>query len=324
MLRRFLTIPNVLATLAVFAAASGTAYAAVTITGAEVQNGSLTGADVKNASLASSDFSRTTASALRIKGDDGADGAPGPEGDVGPAGTKGQTGNVGETGADAPLAYTFQKAARHPRLDDGLPNPDSPIDPSDCIGGDPQGNCPGSTIAVPDGGLRYPRWSFRCLYLGDGQSKHCATNDFSAVRLSRTRYPVMVTSQNASGGLLVLHEPGTIVLNASATFYTQAHSTVQQRLECQLQVARVENGAAQQAVDVGVPSTTYRYLHPSDRNQRERLVTIAASGAIDQPAGTYETQLSCNAPDDTGVDDDRLEFIEGNISVLSTRSNGEA
>ena len=40
-----------MATVAVFVALGGTSYAAVTITGADVRNGSLTGADVRNNSL---------------------------------------------------------------------------------------------------------------------------------------------------------------------------------------------------------------------------------------------------------------------------------
>lgn len=323
-MRRVFSLANVLSTLAVILAAGGTAYAAVVVTGANVRNSSLTGADVKNGSLASTDFSATSLRGLRTAGERGETGAAGPTGDDGPIGDKGRTGDEGADGADAPLAYTFQKAVQHGRIDADEANPATGIDPTDCDPADPQVNCPGSTITTGDGGLRFPRWSYHCNWLGEGVNRHCNTQALSAVRLSRTRYPVMVTSENPSGGLLVLHQPGTIVLNASATFYTQPHAVVQQRLECQLQVALVENGVAQQPVDVGVPSTTYRYLSPSDRNQRERLLTIAATGAIDRPAGTYESQLSCNAPDDTGVDNERLEFIEGNISVLSTRRNGEA
>ncbi len=46
-----LNYSNVMATVAVFVALGGTSYAAMTITGADVRDGSLTGADVRNNSL---------------------------------------------------------------------------------------------------------------------------------------------------------------------------------------------------------------------------------------------------------------------------------
>jgi hypothetical protein len=50
-LRRHLTYANVMATIAVFVALGSGSYAAVTITGRDVKNGSLTGKDVKRNSL---------------------------------------------------------------------------------------------------------------------------------------------------------------------------------------------------------------------------------------------------------------------------------
>jgi hypothetical protein len=50
-LRRHLTYANVMATIAVFVALGGGAYAAITITGRDVKNGSLTGKDIKRNSL---------------------------------------------------------------------------------------------------------------------------------------------------------------------------------------------------------------------------------------------------------------------------------
>jgi hypothetical protein len=80
----------------------------------------------------------------------------------------------------------------------------------------------------------------------------------------------------------------------------------------------------QPAVDVGVPITQYRTIDPGDLNTQERLLNISVTGATAQLDGTYETQLVCRAPDDNGTPTDRLEFIEGNMSVLSTRTNGTA
>ncbi len=50
-----LTYANVMATIAVFVALGGTSYAALTVTGTNVKNGSLAGADIRNGSLTTSD-----------------------------------------------------------------------------------------------------------------------------------------------------------------------------------------------------------------------------------------------------------------------------
>jgi hypothetical protein len=50
-LRRHLTYPNVMATLAVFIALGGSSYAAITLTGRDVKDGSLTNRDLKRNTL---------------------------------------------------------------------------------------------------------------------------------------------------------------------------------------------------------------------------------------------------------------------------------
>ena len=80
-IRRKLTYANVMATVAVFIALGGSAYAAAKITGKNVKNGSLTGKDVKNNSLTGKDVKRLGA------GDFKAGALPqGPRGPAGPAG----------------------------------------------------------------------------------------------------------------------------------------------------------------------------------------------------------------------------------------------
>lgn len=87
-----LTYANVTATLAVFIALAGSAFAAnyvITkssqikdgaVTGADVKNRSLTGADVKNASLTPKDFKGSVQGPQGPKGDPGTNGDPGPPG----------------------------------------------------------------------------------------------------------------------------------------------------------------------------------------------------------------------------------------------------
>jgi hypothetical protein len=55
-MRRRLSYSNVMASVAVFVALGGSAYAAVKITGKDVRNGSLTGRDIKDRSLARKDL----------------------------------------------------------------------------------------------------------------------------------------------------------------------------------------------------------------------------------------------------------------------------
>lgn len=88
------------ALMALFVALGGTSYAAITISGKNVKNGSLTGADIKNGSLrgtdvrnrslTSSDLSSGTISSLR-----GTSGPAGPAGTSGPAGPAGPAGTFG-------------------------------------------------------------------------------------------------------------------------------------------------------------------------------------------------------------------------------------
>lgn len=111
--RSHLSFANVMATMAVFIALGGTSYAAVMITGADVQDGSLTGRDVRDSSLGATDVINSSLGTGEIRdsslngrdvrdsslgSSDVIDGSllardfrpgqlqPGPKGDQGPAG----------------------------------------------------------------------------------------------------------------------------------------------------------------------------------------------------------------------------------------------
>jgi hypothetical protein len=101
--------------LALFAAFGGTAYAAVTVTGKNIKDGTITGQDVKNSSLGKSKLSATAVSSLTgargpagpagpqgLQGPQGLKGAQGPVGPIGPTGPKGDTGATGQQGAQGP------------------------------------------------------------------------------------------------------------------------------------------------------------------------------------------------------------------------------
>jgi hypothetical protein len=102
LIRKRLTYANVLATVAVFIALGGTSYAALTITGRNVRNGSLTGRDVKNGSLGSVDVRDRGLLAKDFKPGELPAGPPGPVGpkaDPGPPGPVGPPGDPGPPGA---------------------------------------------------------------------------------------------------------------------------------------------------------------------------------------------------------------------------------
>jgi hypothetical protein len=68
MLRRLIPSPSmVVALAALFVALSGSAYAALVITGHNIKNGTVTGADIKNNSLASKDIKHNSIGGVAIK-----------------------------------------------------------------------------------------------------------------------------------------------------------------------------------------------------------------------------------------------------------------
>jgi hypothetical protein len=102
-----LTYANVVASLALFAALGGSSYAAISITGKQVRDGSLSGRDVHNATLTSKDVRDQSLRAQDFKqgqlpaGPQGSKGEPGVAGPAGPAGPKGDKGDPGSDGAPA-------------------------------------------------------------------------------------------------------------------------------------------------------------------------------------------------------------------------------
>lgn len=89
--RRWSSAPMLVALLALLVATSGTTYAALTVTGKDVVNGTLTTKDVKNRSLLEKDFKKGQLTA-GPQGPQGAPGLPGAKGDPGVNGKDGQDG----------------------------------------------------------------------------------------------------------------------------------------------------------------------------------------------------------------------------------------
>jgi hypothetical protein len=106
-LRKRLTYANVIATLALFVALGGSSYAAISITGRDVRDGSLTGSDLKRASIGTREIRDgsvakrdLTKSLQESHMPAGSASGQGPKGDTGPAGSQGQPGADGKPGAD--------------------------------------------------------------------------------------------------------------------------------------------------------------------------------------------------------------------------------
>ena len=99
---KHLSYANVTATLALFLALGGGAYAASTIDGKDVVNGSLTGGDIKNESVRSKDVkglaSKDFAAGQLPAGQTGPQGPQGPRGASGTNGTNGTNGSPGIPG----------------------------------------------------------------------------------------------------------------------------------------------------------------------------------------------------------------------------------
>jgi hypothetical protein len=86
----------VIACLALSLALGGSAYAAVTVTGKNIKDGTITGKDVKNRSLGKNKLSATAVSSLTgQRGPAGPQGPKGEPGQQGPQGPKGDTGDPG-------------------------------------------------------------------------------------------------------------------------------------------------------------------------------------------------------------------------------------
>jgi hypothetical protein len=100
--RRHLTYANVMATVAVFIALGGSAYAGITLSrnsvkSVHIANGQVRSADIRNGSVRLEDLSRAARAGL--KGERGAAGAAGAPGAAGAAGAAGRDGSPGADGA---------------------------------------------------------------------------------------------------------------------------------------------------------------------------------------------------------------------------------
>jgi hypothetical protein len=129
-LRNKLTYANVIATIALFAALGGGAYAAGTINGKSIVDHSITGKDIKARSIPLTALKKIPQGAA---GPAGPAGVAGPVGPAGPAGAPGTARAYGETadGAGNLIAARSKNATvRHPEKGVYCITPGTGIDPA--------------------------------------------------------------------------------------------------------------------------------------------------------------------------------------------------
>jgi hypothetical protein len=145
--------------LALFAALGGSAYAAATITGKNIDDGTVTGKDVKNRSLGTKKLSATALSSLA--------------GERGPTGPQGQKGDRGEPGAAGPTGATGPKGDTGAKGDTGPTGPQGsagPAGPSGISGLEYSVNSPGIYVPSDSAGGGYVRCPAGKKALGGGAS----------------------------------------------------------------------------------------------------------------------------------------------------------
>lgn len=316
-LRRALTVPNVLSTLALLAALCGAtitaAWAAPMLTGANVKNGSLQSRDVKNGNLAALDFSATARTALKAQ--------TGPKGDAGQPGSTGPKGRKGAKGADGPdagRAYSYITADDtssylKPKSTNFInPDPTNGICnfapnqlpaflglPNDCSGFSPY----------------FPHWSYDCnaflpKYCGLGDRVGSAGS--GATQLGTGSNGVVGFTGDENGSFVTLMGPGNILVTASLTLMHPKNDNFHSRVSCQPQVRR--SNSSDQYSDLGVPTMV------SGRDVLELVHITVTGGARFEQAGDYDFQVACRLVDEynTGSADDNWYFISGNATATTT------
>jgi hypothetical protein len=132
--------------LALFAAlGGGTAYAAATVTGSNIKDGTITGKDVKNRSLGTNKLSKQAVASL--SGAPGPAGPQGPKGDKGEPGSRGPAGPKGETGPAGPQG---PQGPAGPRGSSGISGWEYVVSPGTAV---PQNQRKQASVACPSGKL---------------------------------------------------------------------------------------------------------------------------------------------------------------------------
>lgn len=278
---RHLGAANVLATLALVFALTGTSYAAIQITGANVKNSTLTSKDVKAGSLVAADLSASA----RV-------GLTGPIGDAGFAGTKGVKGAIGAKGATGPVGAPANTRASWASWDAGY------IDTTN----------PGLNSGLAD----WHAWEFdtACAtpdcHLKAAQAGNAISLDGAA---GGTTVIDLTTAAPAGGGgssagqVTTPWQSSTMLAWANVTLMYRTESdspVVHTRAECWMTIDGAKAG----------PS-----VFVSSAVQRE-LTTVFLVGNVIHAPGTYDAAAVCRDADATaGIT--RWQAVRANLSMMA-------
>ncbi|MCW2961341.1 MAG: hypothetical protein JWM90_1728 [Thermoleophilia bacterium] len=123
-------------------AASGTAYAAAKITGAQIKDGTITSADLKNGGVGYTDISRGAklslikeAGSAAAKATPSSANTPGTTGPTGPAGAKGANGTNGANGADGAKGVAASLGGKFDATDVAIPKIGGPFVANSTVAG---------------------------------------------------------------------------------------------------------------------------------------------------------------------------------------------
>ncbi|MCW2921829.1 MAG: hypothetical protein JWL76_1703 [Thermoleophilia bacterium] len=318
-MKRWLTTSNVLATIAMLCALTGTsiaaAWAAPLLTGANVRNGTLTGVDVKDLSLSSTDFTSAATTQLRAQ-----TGPVGDKGPVGPTGSKGAKGRKGTAGVDAAKAYSYITA------DDTTsfvsPKTGSLLNP------DPvKGNCVNAgTVTIMNFASNctpfapyFPHWKYDCdaaLSRYCGSSKVKGSAGAGATLLQTNSNGVVGFTGDENGSFVSLMGPGNVLVTASLTLMHPEEDLFHSRIACQPQVRR--SNTADAYTNLGVPTI-------ASSADSDELVHITVTGAArfippTNESADYDFQVTCQMLDEysSGTEVDNWFFISGNATATTT------
>jgi hypothetical protein len=314
-MRRFIrthfTYANVMATIAVLLAMSGTAYASVMISGTQIRNGTLTNAQLRDATITAAKLTPTTRTQLRgPKGDRGAQGLKGSTGSAGLRGPTGPTGPKGDTGPPGEAAAVVTSFASRDtgfivRSAEDTPNPDghawfefncggSALDPTAGPCTSDNGNQIGSAVGVIDM-IATPRM----VVALSGMSKDSLEVNHT---INSNNNVVVPWSNNLTGMATVtfLHR-GPVGTTLS----------VHERLECRLQYANSASPGTFQAL--GEPQMLSAF-------GTKELVSMTLVGSANVSAGTYNVRVACSDMDYASNQNHGWRFVRGNLTAMAARN----
>ncbi|MCW2926480.1 MAG: hypothetical protein JWM86_448 [Thermoleophilia bacterium] len=312
-MRKRVTYANFMATLALFLTMSGTAFAAVVLTGRNVIDRSLSTADFKNGSLTAADMSPDMKRSFL--------GARGPEGRQGGQGSSGETGDAGGQGLrGSAAAMTSAFAFRRTGLTNEITN-DSPTNNNNGAGTD------WDSAGYSSVGGANPQLN----PLSAGYANIGLSSIFKPI-VSLTGMSGADPERSAPSKLKVTFAGATLNATATLTFLHRAANEdptsntggtlVHGRLECRLFYGSSDN-PDELVNPVGIPA----YASSGHSLINHELVNISLNGNAGTPTAPiqggveYNVAVKCRDLDSTDTTSSRPEWQldSGNMVALASR-----